>query len=176
MNNVNEPILNKLKHKNVAELVALFKTLEAPDFSEMNGEYDATLLDFGGTFKNLIGYLCCHIIPSNGRWLGKAFNPGETQIGNGYNFFYRYQKVIRKYRMSTKISNSRYDGEPIFELNYSDYPSLLGKINMVDEVRKIDDGVYLGLGTSGFSKKQRMMPLPFCLIGPSAQVDLNCSN
>ncbi len=37
---------------------------------------------------------------------------------------------------------------------------------MVDEIRKIDENLYLGIGTWGFWKKQKMIAYPFMLEGP----------
>ncbi|MBL4703450.1 MAG: hypothetical protein JKY54_02955, partial [Flavobacteriales bacterium] len=68
-----------------------------------------------------------------------------------------------------EMALSRFDSKPIFQLTYSAYPTLLAKINMIDEIRKVEEGIYLGIGTVGFTKKQRMTPLPFCLIGPTSE-------
>jgi len=161
------PTLNRLKQKKTGELLALFKTLDAPTFNEMDGEYHAELLDFGGLIPNIIGKLSTYEPVLNGKWLSKAFTPGTNNTSYGYNTFNKFGKIIRKYPMRTEIAPSRFDGKPVFQLTYSAYPTLLAKINMLDEIRKVEEGIYLGIGTVGFTKKQRKTPLPFCLIGPT---------
>jgi hypothetical protein len=39
---------------------------------------------------------------------------------------------------------------------------------MVDEVRRLEAGQYLGIGTVGFSTAQRQVPRPFLMTGPVA--------
>ena len=63
---------------------------------------------------------------------------------------------------------SRFDGQPAYQLVYRHFESLCGDVNMVDEVRRVVPGLYLGIGTWGFSKGQRHIPLPFLLEGPVA--------
>lgn len=69
--------------------------------------------------------------------------------------------------MLTSIGTSRYDGRPVYQLDYRPFDSLNGRINMVDEIRRLRPGVYLGIGTWGFTDAQRRVPLPFQLVGPA---------
>jgi hypothetical protein len=39
---------------------------------------------------------------------------------------------------------------------------------MVDEIRRVGPGLYLGIGTAGFIRAQRMRPMPFELMGPQS--------
>lgn len=157
--------VDKVKMLKVDEIMDLFHTLSAPPFKELDGEYQATLLD-QGLLRNGFSHLVTQVEFLGGRWLGKAFLPTCEDHGHGYNLFKKKERVIRKYRMKTGISASRFDGLDVFQLNYNDYKSLLGFSNMVDEVRKINTGFYLGIGTFGFTRKDRLIPLPFCLSGP----------
>ncbi|MBU0994825.1 MAG: hypothetical protein KJ737_20225 [Proteobacteria bacterium] len=68
---------------------------------------------------------------------------------------------------NNQIIKSRFDGRDVFQFDYTAYRSLLGMINMVDEIRKVKKNLYLGVGTIGFTKKQRLKPLPFILSGPA---------
>ncbi len=70
------------------------------------------------------------------------------------------------YPMKTNVARSRYDGRPCYQLDYTAFESLLGSINMVDELRRVNREFYLGIGTWGFTRAARMRPLPFCLNGP----------
>jgi hypothetical protein len=163
---VTEWTVKKVRALNLDQSMELFYTLSAPSFSEMDGEYEAHMLDHGTAFKNAMAKLVLFNPFLYGHWLCKAFRPESDTKGHGYNSFRKFSKVIRRFRMKTEIVPSRYDGKDVFQLYYPAYRSITGFINMVDEIRKIRDGFYLGLGTWGFSKKQRMIPGPFCLSGP----------
>lgn len=158
--------VEKLKGLSNSQAIELFATLLAPPFSEMDGEYEAALLDQGNPIKNASGKLFLNNPLLFGRWLCKAFTPGDGDPGHGYNSFRKFGKVVRKFRMETRIVPSRFDGKDVFRLYYPAYRSFTGNINMVDEVRKVHEGLYLGLGTWGFSEKQRLIRLPFYLSGP----------
>jgi hypothetical protein len=147
-----------LKHMDVAELMALFSTLDAPTIHEMNGEYAATLLKQPSLVATVVGYAAIYNPIMPGLWLCKAFRPVSNTQGRGYNTFQHLGNVVQRYPMQTLIAASRYDGKPA-------YQSLCGTIHMVDEVRKVSDGVYLGIGTYGFTNAQRHIPLPFLLTG-----------
>lgn len=155
-----------LKGMKVKEVMALFKTLPAPTFDDMQGEFDGFLLDHGDPITNFVSVLSISNPLTTGRWKGKAFTFADKVYGHGYNLFEKFGKTKRKIRMRTQIVESRFDGKPAFILDYTAYDSFLGKVNTVDEIRKLDDDLYLGVGTWGFTKKQRMKPFPFCLKGP----------
>jgi hypothetical protein len=161
------PVLDavKLFEMKTQEIMEFFSTLPPPDFSEMNGEYSARLLDHGSRTFNLLSRFSLYN-PGVGWWLGKAFLPETGKSGHGYNMFERWGRVFRKYRMLTDMVPSRFDQKPVFRLYYAAFRSPCGLINMVDEVRKVKDGLYLGIGAWGFSEKMLMRPLPFILDGP----------
>ena len=152
----------ELRRMGPARALEFFSTLSAPAFLEMDGEYEATFLDQGGPFIN-----ACNIAvlnsPANGLWLGKAFTPSDKDASHGYNMFWRLGRVERKYRMHTRITASRFDSKPVFQLDYAAYNNPCGWIRMLDEVRKVLDGLYLGIGAWGLVRKT---PLPFMLQGP----------
>ncbi len=145
-----------------AEVLAVFKTLDAPFYEELNGEYASTNLDHGSILQNTISYVSLNN-PLLGQWLGKAFKP----FVYSYNMFeHAIQGDKRLFPMQTEMANSIYDGKPVYRLNYGYYDTLLAKLNMVDEVRKIDDGFYLGIGTTDTAISDGTEPLPFLLCGP----------
>jgi len=49
--------------------------------------------------------------------------------------------------MVTLVAPSRYDGRPAFQLVYRAFRSYCSFIHMVDEVRRLKAGQYLGIGT-----------------------------
>jgi len=159
-----DPAAAELLDLNTTELLALFTTLPAPSIEEMNGEYAARLLAQPNAFASVTG----HAAVSNpfARWLCKGFRPVDGRTGRGYNTFRQFGRIRRRYAMHTLIAPSRYDGRPAYTLVYRAYGSVCGAINMVDEVRRAAPGVYLGIGTWGFTERQRRIPLPFLLTGP----------
>lgn len=164
------PVLNNisvatLKLMDVAELMILFGELEAPTIQEMNGEYAAVLLKQPTFAATIMGYSAIYNPVMPGFWLCKAFRPVSETQGRGYNTFQHLGRVVQRYPMLTLIAASRYDGKPAYQLVYRAYQSLCGIIHMVDEIRKVSDGVYLGIGTYGFTDTQRRIPLPFLLTG-----------
>lgn len=158
--------IEDIKHFSNAQLLQAFIELDAPTVGEMNGEFQATLLKQPSLIAGLTGAFTVKnpLMP----WLCKAFRPVDAEHGRGYNTFKKLGRVVQRYPMETLIAPSRYDGRPAYQLVYRAYRSTCGDIHMVDEVRKIAPCLYLGIGTFGFSKAQRRVPLPFLLEGPVA--------
>lgn len=153
--------VDDIKKLSVAELLALFATLDVPSIAEMNGEYAASLLRQPSVLAAVSGWAT--VVNPLMPWLCKSFRPVDAETGRGYNTFNRLGRVIQLFPMQTVIAPSRYDGKPAYTLVYRAYHSLCGDINMVDEVRRLGDGLYLGIGTWGFSERQRRVALPFLL-------------
>lgn len=153
-----------LRHLATAELLALFTTLDAPAIEEMHGEYRAELL----RQPNAVATLAGRVIVGNPLlpWLCKAFRPVDATTGRGYNTFRVAGRVVQRFPMRTQLAPSRFDGRPAYHLIYRAYESACGDINMVDEVRRLAPGIYLGIGTWGFIAAQRRIALPFLLEGP----------
>lgn len=149
-----------------AELLQLFMTLEAPELTEMEGEYAARLLAQPGRIAALAGSLTVNS-PLQ-RWLCKAFRPVDATSGRGYNSFRQGSRIVQRYPMLTLIAPSRFDGRPAFQLVYRAFHSFCGTIHMVDEVRRVAPGIYLGIGTYGLTRAQSWTPFPFLLEGPQA--------
>jgi hypothetical protein len=147
------------------ELLALFATLDAPAIDEMNGEYASTLLASYPLLDPISRVVLRN--PITGTWLGKAFRPLNGSEGRGYNLFRSWGRTVQRYPMRTRLAPSRYDGRPAYQLVYRAFHSFCGAIHMVDELRRVEPGVYLGVGTCGFSDAQRRIPLPFLLRGPT---------
>ncbi|HOO91398.1 MAG TPA: hypothetical protein PLA74_11300 [Syntrophales bacterium] len=176
---------------NRKQLMDLFFQLDAPRMSEMCGEYRAALLDSGYIINMFLAGLYLHF--TWGDWQHKAFEPlGETH-GHGYNTFITMQsKLYENYfvavfmkvmsiagslfrlnnprRMArimlnkTSIVSSVFDGRPAFQLRYRDYNTFFTS-TMTDEVRKINDTLFLGIGRLTITLG-KFNPMPFVLIGP----------
>jgi hypothetical protein len=181
--------LMKLNRK---QLMKLFFLLEAPDMSEMRGEYRAALLDSGYIINSFLANLYLHF--TWGDWQHKAFEPLGDKHGHGYNTFITTQSklyenyfvasfmkmvsIIRSlFRLNspqrlarimlnkTSMVSSVFDGKPSFQLSYRDYNTFYTN-TMTDEVRKVNDRLYLGIGRLTITLG-KYNPMPFVLIGPS---------
>lgn len=146
------------------QLVARFTQLDAPTLEEMQGEYAARLLAQPFWLAGVLGQATLNNPLQH--WLCKAFRPVDQAHGRGYNTFQQRGRVVQRYPMGTQLAPSRFDGQPALQLVYRHFHSLCGSVHMVDEVRRAAPGVYLGLGTYGFTDAQRRIPFPFLLTGP----------
>ena len=143
-------------------LLAFFATLPAPSIEEMDGEYAARLL----AQPNLLASVTGRGTVSNplAPWLCKAFRPVDGQTGRGYNTFRQFGRVRQRGAMHTLIAPSRYDGRPAYTLVTL---RLMCGASRGREVPR-GSGVYLGIGTWGFTARQRRVPCPSCSPVPSA--------
>ncbi|MFC3966517.1 hypothetical protein [Nocardia jiangsuensis] len=156
--------VSELRRLKTSDLLARFLQLAAPAVSELDGEYSAELLAQPNLFAVVTGKVA--VANPLGPWLCKAFRPVDDNGGRGYNTFDDRGRVRQRYPMRTLLAPSRFDGEPAYTLVYRAYNSLCGTIHMVDEVRRAAPGVYLGIGTCGFTAAHRRVPRPFLLTGP----------
>lgn len=155
-----------LRRLSTDELLQLFATLGAPDIQEMKGEYKASLLAQPNWLATAAGWLA--VATPFQRWLCKGFRPVDGETGRGYNTFLQGDRVVQRYPMLTLMAPSRFDGQPALQLVYRHFESACGDLYMVDEVRRAAPGLYLGIGTYGFTNAQRRIPYPFLLEGPVA--------
>ncbi|AUM13318.1 hypothetical protein [Ketobacter alkanivorans] len=154
----------ELEFLKTPELVELFARLEPPSVTEMQGEYAAHLLAQPNWLAGVVGRATLDNPLQH--WLCKAFRPVDDVSGRGYNTFQQGRRVVQRFPMGTQLAPSRFDGKPAFQLIYRHFHSLCGTVHMVDEVRRAAPGLYLGLGTYGFTDAQRRIPYPFLLTGP----------
>lgn len=172
--------LSVLTRTPATELFSLYSELEAPALDEMNGEYSATLLPQLHPLIELLGRWSIFNPLYPGYWFAKGFSPDgqeggqddshakDQRTGNGYNLFRHRNRIVTRWPMQTLIHPSRFDGKPAYQLVYPAYRSIVGRLNMIDEIRRIDEGLYLGFGTCGFGSRMRSLRLPFALQGPIA--------
>lgn len=149
-----------------AALRDLFAQLPAPLVDEMQGEYAARLLAQG----NWLALAGDRLLLRNPwrSWLCKAFRPTGADTGRGYNTFLQGGRVVQAYPMVTRLAPSRFDGRPAYTLVYRHFHSACASVHMVDELRRVAPGLYLGMGTWGFTAAQRRIAWPFLLEGPVA--------
>ena len=158
--------LEKLLSLTQAEGMALWATLPPVAMAEMNGHYmglgpDAKDQEYQ---KRYAAFMFNEKSP-RGYWLGKAFKPLTATTGEGYNRWrFPGGRIDRNLRMATRMGNSLIDGKPAYILDYSAFNP---KSTLVDELRKLDDFVYLGAATVDAGGGKRSDPDFFILIGPT---------
>lgn len=81
----------------------------------------------------------------------KFITPFDTEHkGTGVNLF-KNKILPQRFRFETYIKESFFDGNPCLTLDYRPYRSLM--FGLVDDVRKIEDGILLGQMRFKFSMK-----------------------
>ncbi len=180
-----------LRKLNRQQLIGVFHQLVSPEVGEMRGEYRAMLLDSGNAVNRFLSVLFLYF--TWGMWQHKAFEPFSERHGHGYNTFlttlsrvpenvflagaasllglvkaflgsHAPQRMVRMMCNKTFIGPSRFDGRTSFHLVYKDYDSFYTS-TMKDEVRKVNDSLFLGLGTLTVTGGTRNI-FPFVLMGP----------
>lgn len=153
---------------NREQVVDLFKTLEAPPLDELDGEFTGHVPDGGDPeARKRIDERMFNENSWLGYWLGKAYRvTGENQ-GEGYNMGRRPGgQVDRFLRFGTHVGDSQIDGRPSVVMTYGSFNNPSGERDLVDEIRRLSDGIYLGLGTTRLPDGSRTPPGPFVLTGP----------
>lgn len=146
-----------------AELVSLFSTLVAPTLAEMTGEFDGTPLAQPNLFRAAVA-----LFKVRNRlylWKTKGFRQIDENSGRGYNV-HRWAgtgRLVYRDPMTTRIADSDIDGMPAFQLDYRTFDTVNGVVNLLDDVRRVNDGLYLGFGMLGFTDTQRSVLQPFML-------------
>jgi hypothetical protein len=149
------------------------------------------LLDSGIAVNRFLSMLFLYF--TWGMWLHKAFEPLSDRHGHGYNTFLTTlpnvpenvflagaasltclvksafgssapQRMVRMMCNKTFIGPSVFDQRTSFHLVYNDYNSFYTS-TMKDEVRKVNDTLYLGLGRLTITLG-KINPFPFVLMGP----------
>jgi hypothetical protein len=124
------------------DLLAVFRTLPAPSLAEMDGEFDGHIPDYHHDL-----WYSTQLALSGGRWLGKAYKaiPHERWPAQGYNRLEMPGRVARNSCFGWEIAPSGYDGRPALVMTYSAFRNWCGGQDLIDEVRRAGDGVYLGV-------------------------------
>ena len=156
-----------------ARFKQLYHAAACPMMDELTGEYQAMNLPRGIMAAGVDFYTDHFFGP--GKWIGKAFTPGESGQGWGYNLFLNSFSgrvtVSRTRRMNTCLDRSAYDDREAFHLDYG--PHNRGAVHtMHDELRKINAGLFIGFGSLGLGGGA-CNPSPFIVYGvPSPWVGL----
>jgi len=152
---------------NVEETLEVFKTLDCPTLQEMNGEFRGRMLSFPTLSRKLFWTIASKNPIFPGIWQGKSFRAVDKVSGRGYNIVWRLPGgCVDIWPMQTRIGPSYFDGRPSFQLVYRAFDHYAGDIHMLDEVRRLDNGRYLGIGRTGSTVVERRLAMPFLLVGP----------
>lgn len=138
-------------------LTDLFKSLDAPAPGEVRGEYAG--IDYYGQQEETFAAALERVKAGNGTfWLGKGF-PGEEGDGaSGYNRIRLADATVARHdQFGVHRGSSPIDGKEALLLKYSDFNNAAGSIGFLDEIRKVNDRLFLctgtpeeGAGTPGF--------------------------
>ena len=159
--------MEKILTLNRAQLFDIWKKLPAAPMRELDGHYmglvpnagkpseQAQTTNFMYNEKSVRGY-----------WLGKAYKAHSDKKGEGYNRWrFPKGKVVRNLRFGTEMGKSLIDGKPSLMMYYGAFNP---DSDLVDEIRKLDDYVYIGVGTREAADGKRTDPVGgiFMLLGP----------
>ena len=145
--------------------VALWKTLPAAEMAELNGHYQGIVPNAGDPERQArtSGFMYDEDSP-RGYWLGKAYLPLTETEGEGYNRWrFADRSIVRNGRFATRLGPSLIDGNPSYIMDYGAF----NDTTLVDEIRRLDEGVYLGVGTTATEDGGRSAPGHFALVGPT---------
>ncbi|MFT4581190.1 MAG: hypothetical protein ACI915_000588 [Gammaproteobacteria bacterium] len=124
------------------ELVELWRELDAPTLEEMNGEYEGTMI-----FPKSVEHARIRKTEGPGEWFGKAFAPEPTgeYPGQGYNLWFMPNGLVRTMRFAGEVNASLIDGRPSLMGYYKAFVSHNKDNGMTNEVRKLCDGLFVGI-------------------------------
>ncbi len=157
--------VDELKNLSYEELMELYKSLPSVEFEKMDGEYDATMLKYPTERGRILGSWTLYGTGSS-YWVGKAFTPSSENPefrGEGYNKFRVDGKEVRHTRFASDMHKSMIDGNLVFRMRYSPFKNLSGSVDMIDEVRFLQENLCLCIGTYN---PEKLPPDFFCLSGP----------
>ena len=141
-----QTIIARLREYSFDDLHPLFKEGKTPLFKEIEGDTAGSFLALNPK-TGLWRKLGLRIFFDNpvARWEGKRFLTlfDEEKRGKGINLF-RNLIIPQRFPIETYISKSFFDQNPCLSIAYPRFPSRV--FGLVDQLRKIDNGVFLGQG------------------------------
>ena len=165
--------IEKLLSLSKEQVIAIWKTLDPPQFSELDGHYMGVIPNAGDpATQEATGDVMYNENSRIGFWLGKAYKPTSATKGEGYNRWrLPNDTIIINQRFGTELGKSLIDGRPSFMMYYGHFRHELipkGTENtLTDEIRKLDDNIYIGMGTVKLEDGSRSNPGHFVLVGPT---------
>lgn len=148
------------------EVLKLWGTLTAVSLEELQGHFMGLVPNGGDPERQAqTAEFMYNENSERGHWCGKAYlKTGENQ-GEGYNRWrFPGGKIVRNGRFTTEVGPSLLDGKPSLLMYYGAYRAEAP--TFVDEIRKLDDCIYLGVG-SVLGEDGKRQPGHFALMGPT---------
>lgn len=159
--------MERMLSMNREQLFEIWKTLPAVSMKELNGHYQGLVPNAGKpTEQAATSGFMYNETSTRGYWLGKAYKAHSETKGEGYNRWrFANGKVVRNLRFGTEMGKSLIDGKPSLMMYYGHFSDS----ELVDEIRKLDDNVYIGVGTTPREDGERSSPVGgiFVLLGPT---------
>jgi len=147
--------LDALRCMTYDELHALYRSARYPNtISELNGDTRGAMLAWRHPRTGPIAWwLRTYGASSAFPWEGKSFE-GEQQEGRGINRVNLFGKR-RWFPFKTRFAASFLDGKPTFLLDYSGPANPPFIRSIVDEIREVAPGLYLGPAALNFRGRPR---------------------
>src|SRR5574341_385588 len=156
--------IDKLGKYSFDDLHTLFKEGKIPSFEEIEGETAGSFLAWNPQNPWWIGLFIKILFNSPfARWKGKELiTPFEKeQRGKGVNLF-QNRILPHRFRFDTYIKQAYLDQNLCLALDYRPYPSLMA--GLVDDVRRIEEGVFLGQMHYKFPWKKEFLVLGYFVL------------
>ncbi len=139
--------LDTLHNMTFAELDALYRSAPAPDsIAALDGEPQGRMLALKDTKNGPLAKFARNFSQSaNFPWMGKNFTSLGKDRGEGINRINLLGRARRQwFRFETSFQPSLIDGKPCFQLDYGLASNPPGIRHIIDELREVDEGLYLG--------------------------------
>lgn len=165
-------VLEDLHTLSKSQLMKIFMASPAPQIDDLEGEYQAGNFNVG-VLASFVKFFTNHFF-GKGRWVGKAFQAsGDT--GDGYNIFDHKEGSNRHRRFKTHVGLSNIDGRQSFHLVYREFNKGIWVSSMHDEVRKVNDKLFIGMGSTAWGLGFRN-PSTFYIMGPSTPLEADVNS
>jgi hypothetical protein len=136
--------LDDLSATPLKNLIELFLTLPSPSLDETRGEFDGHSPAYLGEMDSRYREV------GLGRWLGKGYasEPLDQWAGHGYNIWDTGHGVVRRTRFGWSLGSSALDRGACLVMHYRAFASVLADLDVIDEIRRVKEGIYLGIVTT----------------------------
>lgn len=150
--------LAALRRMSFSELETLYRSAKKPSaVSNLDGHARGAMLAWRSPRRGPLAWLLRTFGESSAfPWEGKSFQSQSNDRGEGINRINLLRKM-RWFPFGTRFDASFLDGEPTFVLDYSrpGNPPLIRQI--VDEVREVSPGLYMGPAALNVGGKPRLI-------------------
>ena len=156
----NEEIIDlaSLRRTSFKELDALYRRAKKPSaLSDLDGDAKGAMLAWRTPQSGPLAWLLRRFGESSSfPWAGKSFKSGAGELGVGINRI-NLLRQMRWFPFKTRFDASFLDGRPTLVLDYSGVanPPIIRKI--VDEVREVSPGLYMGPAAILIGGKPRLV-------------------